>query len=418
MNKCITSIIVLSACVAAYGWERVNTNTIYFIDDSATIKESVAPSKNISINGQDNFKSGEAAKWKVAPPTNVIVENGVNIISEVLNRNTNTYVGGWIQIGKTNITLKGNNVVSGDQLWFSDDGASFCAENATIKLSGTNGFRVDSNSSVVLKGGSVEANQFRIYSKKGSITLDGATANVGKIYSGGSMGGMTTAEDFSLILKNNTSLTLSDSSYTNPKYSANSAFHGKIFVDGGSQIKSTYSKYCLYTPAEISVSGESSSIALSTITSKSVISIENGAKITADTVAASDVFVGSNSTLNSTSTLTVENTISVASDANISSSKISFEKLTIAFGEDFSADSDVSFNLGSIFGGNASVVIAALESGSEFTVKGNNGEFSASYKDIDGGTIHIGTQVVPEPATIAAILGAVALSFAVFRRRK
>lgn len=408
---------VLLAAAVSFGWERVNTGTIYFIDDSTTISENLEPAKKISINGQQNFAAGEEAKWKAAPATNVVVENGVSIKSEVFNNFTKEYVGGSIQIGKTNLTLKGNNEIYGGELWFSDDGASFNAENATINLTGDNGLCVDSNVNVVLKGGTLNSN-IRVYSNKGNITLDGTTANAGKIFTSGAVGGMTAAEDFTLTLKNKTSLSLTDSSYANPSYSANSKFHGKIIVDGGSEIKSTNSKYVLFTPAGISVSGENSSMNLYAVMSKSAVSVDGGAEIVADIVKASDAFVGAGSTLTGKTSLTIENALTVASDASVSSKSISFEKLTITFTEDFSANTDVSFDLATIFGENAGVVLSALESGAGFTVSGKNGEFSASYKDIGGGTIHIDTQVIPEPATCAALFGGLALAFALARRRK
>lgn len=156
--------MVLLAAAVSFGWERVNTGTIYFIDDSTIITENLEPAKKISINGQQNFASGEEAKWKAAPATNVVVENGVSIKSEVFNNFTKEYVGGSIQIGKTNLTLKGNNEIYGGELWFSDDGASFNAENATINLTGDNGLCVDSNVNIVLKGGTLNSN-IRVYSK-------------------------------------------------------------------------------------------------------------------------------------------------------------------------------------------------------------------------------------------------------------
>lgn len=82
----------------SFGWERVNTGTIYFIDDSTSITENLEPAKKISINGQQNFAAGEEAKWKAAPATNVVVENGVSIKSEVYNYFKKTYVGGTIHI--------------------------------------------------------------------------------------------------------------------------------------------------------------------------------------------------------------------------------------------------------------------------------------------------------------------------------
>ena len=57
MKVYITSMVLLAAAVS-FGWERVNTGTIYFIDDSTIITENLEPAKKISINGQQNFASG------------------------------------------------------------------------------------------------------------------------------------------------------------------------------------------------------------------------------------------------------------------------------------------------------------------------------------------------------------------------
>ena len=51
MKKYITSMAVLLAAAVSFGWERVNTSTIYFIDDSTIITENLEPAKKISING-------------------------------------------------------------------------------------------------------------------------------------------------------------------------------------------------------------------------------------------------------------------------------------------------------------------------------------------------------------------------------
>ena len=91
---------VLLAAAVSFGWERVNTSTIYFIDDSTIITENLEPAKKISINGQQNFAAGEEAKWKAAPATNVVVENGVSIKSEVFNNFTKEYVGGSIKLAR------------------------------------------------------------------------------------------------------------------------------------------------------------------------------------------------------------------------------------------------------------------------------------------------------------------------------
>ena len=144
--------------------------------------------------------------------------------------------------------------------------------------------------------------------------------------------------------------------------------------------------------------------------------IESGSsmKVNSYLVSGCDIVVGSGASLKAGDKIITDKTLTVASDATISASGFNFGKLTITFDEDFTADSDVSFNLEDIFGDQAGMVLSALESGTDFTVSGNNGEFSAS---IDGGTIHIDTQVIPEPSTMAVIFGIFALGFAVYRKR-
>ena len=69
-----------------------------------------------------------------------------------------------------------------------------------------------------------------------------------------------------------------------------------------------------------------------------------------------------------------------------------------------------------------SIVLSALqgETGATLTVKDGNGqEWSLASESISGNTIsyEIGS-AIPEPSTYAAIIGAIALGFAVCRRRK
>ena len=148
--------------------------------------------------------------------------------------------------------------------------------------------------------------------------------------------------------------------------------------------------------------------------------LEGGSSLTANSsiVSGNDIFVGSGCSFNIYGELETTKTITVASDATIGASSISFEKLQISFSKDFSSGSDENLNLADIFGENAGVVAAALESGKEFTVIDANGnEYETEFDETGGSVIHIGGQI-PEPSTYAAIFGALALAFVAYRRRK
>ena len=75
---------------------------------------------------------------------------------------------------------------------------------------------------------------------------------------------------------------------------------------------------------------------------------------------------------------------------------------------------NLDFDLADVFGDSATIVESALSSDSKFTVTNADGDtFIADY---NSGSINIGA-AVPEPATWAAIAGALALAFAAYRRR-
>lgn len=99
-----------------------------------------------------------------------------------------------------------------------------------------------------------------------------------------------------------------------------------------------------------------------------------------------------------------------------------FSKLVLTFDSDFAQGDTGSVNLESIFGSSVSIVLSALqgETGATLTVKDGNGqEWSLASESISGNTIsyEIGS-AIPEPATYAAVFGAIALGFTVYRRRK
>lgn len=95
-----------------------------------------------------------------------------------------------------------------------------------------------------------------------------------------------------------------------------------------------------------------------------------------------------------------------------------FDALSVSFDGDFSMGDELSFTLSDIFGDSATIVESAIKSsGSAFTVSNANGEeFNAFIAE--NGKVGIGSSVIPEPSTYAAILGALALAFAAYRRRK
>ena len=115
--------------------------------------------------------------------------------------------------------------------------------------------------------------------------------------------------------------------------------------------------------------------------------------------------------------------LQVATDAKVSlANGTDFEKLILSFDSDFSQGDTSSVDLETIFGSSTSIVLSALqnETGASLTVKDGSGqEWSLASKDFTDNTLSfvVGSQV-PEPATVAAIFGAVALAFAVYRRRK
>ena len=99
-----------------------------------------------------------------------------------------------------------------------------------------------------------------------------------------------------------------------------------------------------------------------------------------------------------------------------------FSKLVLSFDSDFTQGDTSSVDLEAIFGSSTSVVLSALqeEAGATLTVKDGSGqEWSLASKDFSDNTLSfvIGSQI-PEPATYAAIFGAMALAFAAYRRRK
>ena len=437
MKEYAITIFVSVLALSSYAWDRSNTHINYFIDTSTTISENLAPTKNIHINDQGNFvvkyPEGDTEKkhgytdeklWRASSPIDVVVKSGVAIKAEVYSPNAKANVDATFQVGKANLTFEGNNIITASQMILSDR-ANVYAENTTINLTSSSnrqGLRFSTDGcKAVFKGGQLNAKSVFVQDDTGNLTFDGTNVVLESITASGNLSNSPT--QFKIVLKNNASLTLTEKTrvYDYNTNSANSKFDGKIIVEDGSTIKSTYEYYKLGSIAGISASGSGSSIEVYNVVSKNEISVDSGAKIKADKVSASDIFVGSDSSLAATTSMKVENLLSVASDSTVSAKDISFEKLIVNFAEDFVEGESASVNLNSIFGSSTTVVLAALNSGKEFSVSDSHSEWnldSVTFGSDGNVSFVVGSQVVPEPATYAAIFGALALALVAYRRRR
>lgn len=293
-----------------------------------------------------------------SPSVNVVVDKGVSITAS-----------SYLMIYDNNsITFRGGNTVNGGTVSVRKNSALY-AEDTTFNIDQIT--FMDDASSTVLKNCTINTKSFTIRAKNsGSLVLDGTKITTGEWsgYAGG-----THYEDglFNITLKNGSSVNITGA----PSYGSN----------GGANI-----------------------------------TLESGSSLTSNSgiITGSDIIVGSGCSLDVGGYLKTDKTLTVASDATVGASSITFEKLQISFSKDLSAGSEENVNLADIFGENAGVVAAALESGKEFTVVDANGnEYAADFDEAGGNVIHIGGQI-PEPATYAAVFGALALAGAVCRRRK
>ena len=282
--------------------------------------------------------------------------------------------------------------------------------NISVKINGgtvTNDFAGDG----IVVGASIVQGAAKA-DVKCSVSLEisnGATVT-SNVYGGGyskdSTGTSTVAGDVSLVI--------SDASIT-----------GDIYAGGygaGSDVKGS---------ADVTFVGDASKLNFSGTVYGSGA---NGSSVEGGSVVSfgSDdtAFVGSfNANISGFQALTIENSassvsfanafevviFSVASDASVSLVEgTSFSELNIVFSEDFTSGGNLDFDLADVFGDSATIVESALSSDSKFTVTNADGDtFIADY---NSGSINIGA-AVPEPATWAAIAGALALAFAAYRRR-
>lgn len=295
------------------------------------------------------------------PIVNVYVDRGVSITAS-----------SYLTIYENNsITFRGENTVNGGTVSVKKNSVLH-AEDTTFNINEITFMEGGSNS--VLKNCTFNVKEFTIMTEdSGSLVLDNTKITAGD-WNGHS--GVTQPYDglFNITLKNGSRLDITDA----PSYGFNGG--ANFHLEGGSSLKAN------------------SSIA-----------------------SGSDIFVGSGCSFDIDGELETTKTITVASDATIGASSISFEKLIVNFAEDFGEGESASVDLNSIFGSSTTVVLAALESGKEFTVSDSHSEWnldSVTFGDDGNVSFIVGSQVVPEPATYAAIFGALALAFAAYRRRK
>lgn len=292
------------------------------------------------------------------PIVNVYVDRGVSITAS-----------SYLMIYDNNsITFRGGNTVNGGTVSVRKNSA-LSAEDTTFNINEIT--FMDGGSNSVLKNCTLNLKEFTIMTEdSGSLELDNTKITTSDWFGG------TLPHDglFNITLKNGSTLNITDA----PSYGFNGG--ANFHLEGGSSLTAN------------------SSIA-----------------------SGSDIFVGSGCSFNIDGELETTKTITVASDAKIDASSISFEKLIVNFAEDFFKGDSASVDLNSIFGDSTTVVLSALNDGKKFSVSDSHSEWnldSVTFGDDGNVSFVVGSQVVPEPATYAAIFGALALAFAAYRRRK
>lgn len=320
------------------------------------------------VFGRDFLTDGEVISSDVSDSW-VKIGTGKSGVNVFVDKGVSITASSYLMIYENNsITFRGGNTVNGGTVSVRENSALY-AEDTTFNIDQIT--FMGNASSTVLKNCTLNMKSFTIRAvRSGSLVLDGTKITTGEWsgYAGG-----THYEDglFNITLKNGSSVNITGA----PSYGSN----------GGANI-----------------------------------TLESGSSLTSNSgiITGSDIIVGSGCSLDVGGYLKTDKTLSVASDATVDASSITFEKLQISFSKDLSAGSEENVNLADIFGENAGVVAAALESGKEFTVVDANGnEYAADFDEAGGNVIHIGGQI-PEPATYAAVFGALALAGAVCRRRK
>lgn len=92
----------------------------------------------------------------------------------------------------------------------------------------------------------------------------------------------------------------------------------------------------------------------------------------------------------------------------------SVDNLNVSFAKAIETGANFEFDLAQIFGDDLTIVQSAIENDG-FTITSESGKFFADYEN---GHIIVKDLAVPEPSTYAAIFGAIALAFVVYRKRR
>lgn len=285
--------------------------------------------------------------------------------------------------GSSNVEIGGTAVVSG-----SVYGGSF--SNSTSNGNGAYA-SVAGGSNVAINGGTVEGNVYggglSVNESAGTVVESsiGGPANItlsagkilGDIYAGGSGEGSKVEGGASVKFVGNASDII---------------FSGTVYGGGDKGAEVVGQKLVAFGDAENAFKGTFSG----KISEFDKLAVENSAT----EVAFANAF--------SVSTLLVDSSASVSL-----ASGTSFDELGIMFAENFTTGDSFGFDLASIFGDSTTIVESALASGTMTVMNGQGSEFSATY---DGGQISVGA-AIPEPASLAAIFGALALIAGACRRK-
>lgn len=111
--------------------------------------------------------------------------------------------------------------------------------------------------------------------------------------------------------------------------------------------------------------------------------------------------------------------LSVDSSAQVALAEgTKFDSLNIFYYGEFSTGDELGLTLSDIFGDSATIVESALKANENaFTITNLNGEEFYAFIS-ETGNVNVGSFVIPEPSTYAAILGTLVLVFAAYRRKK
>ncbi len=152
----------------------------------------------------------------------------------------------------------------------------------------------------------------------------------------------------------------------------------------------------------------------------SAINVQGTLTVAGD-VDLNEVVVGANSSLTAENIKAENLTISEgATLALADTGSVDFANLTVVLSEQ-TLETGASINLSEILGENSSIVLAGLTEENSIVLTDASGNSFACEIDSENTsgdiTVNVGS-AVPEPSTYAMIFGAIALGFAMYRRRK